>query len=143
MSIGTQNLCRLHYVAFYVVFFSLCFNFGVKKSDTLAAFFTPHGDSDHGNGTGHCPFTTLIGLLFFCLANAFAAAGRLDAKGQRVMIQYVGMPLQLAIFYLNRELIVSTAQNPTALGVDFVQNHVVFVAATLFFVLSTHTLYIA
>ena len=139
MSVGTQNLCRLHYLLFYGVFFSLAFDSGISRKDTMNHLHVAGGHGADHNGSA-CPYTQIIAGLFFCLANAFAAAAQAPPNAQRKMIQYTAFPLYLGIFYLNRSVLnVDFADGIRAIASE----HVVLVIATALFAIATHTLYIS
>ena len=141
--VGTQNLCRLHYLAFYAVFISLAFDFGVSRSDTFDHLFVGAGNAVENQHSGVlCPMTQVLAALFFCLGNAFAAAAQSAPKSQSKMIQYAAFPLYLAIFYANRNVYTEFTADDFPGVVEFAKSHVVLVASTLGFALSTHTLYV-
>jgi hypothetical protein len=144
MAIGTQNLCRLHYLLFYGVFFSLAFNFGIPRQDTMNHLHVAGGNQGTHDGSA-CAYTQIIAGLFFCLANAFAAAAQASLNAQRKMIQYTAFPLYLGIFYLNRHVLGLAAKlQDGSTGVrDIAQGHVVLLIATALFAIATHSLYIS
>lgn len=134
MSVGTQNLCRLHYVLFYFIFVSLSFGKFQDSSKTLKQLT----GSDSVDVADDIKF--LIGLLFFSFGNAFAAAAQAKPKTQRKMVQYVLFPLYVIILYINNS---KEPLTQVVFSVDYAQNHLAVVVATIGFILSTHTLYIA
>eukprot|EP00591_Stephanopyxis_turris_P001818 CAMPEP_0195520432 /NCGR_PEP_ID=MMETSP0794_2-20130614/16857_1 /TAXON_ID=515487 /ORGANISM="Stephanopyxis turris, Strain CCMP 815" /LENGTH=139 /DNA_ID=CAMNT_0040649783 /DNA_START=62 /DNA_END=481 /DNA_ORIENTATION=+ len=134
--IGAQNLCRVHYVLFYAIAASLVFDFGLDRDHILNTLVK--GVGGNADTEISCPLKSLLGILFFTLANAFAAAAQTGPKGPRKIIQYAAFPLYLAVLYTN----VNTFKTMSFSIESFTEN-CALVTTTFLFLLSTHTLYIA